>query len=171
MAEWFGDHWRDVLNVVAFLVTAVGLGLAFWQLRKVRRATEAAQRALNEAAYRLSLNQLLVLTTQLLSVEEELEGAVQAQQATEAARVLIRWRQLASQLRGRVVSDDPRQEPLLEELKVAIPLTVKAVDALASQPKNARHATRVARGSIARASDEIGALMAQLTMDLGKGEP
>ncbi len=45
MLEWLRDNWVNLLGLLSFILTLVGLGIAFVQVKKARTAAEAAKEA------------------------------------------------------------------------------------------------------------------------------
>lgn len=59
------------LTVVGFLLTALGLGVAIWQIRKVKQSADAAMQATKDVVREISLReQLMNLATAISAIEQ-----------------------------------------------------------------------------------------------------
>lgn len=166
MWRWLGEHWRDVLAVLGFLVTLIGFWIAIQQIRKATSAAEAGEKAISKTAERLGMNYLLILLSQLQDAQQALALAVARDEGPSAQLALLRWRQLSGQARGRLAATGEHQEVVkLIQASVAQIGTAQAM--IDKDEKSVADATKRVRAAIDRASDELSALMAQLAMDPG----
>ena len=168
MPPGFGDHWRDLLNIVAFAVTTGGFTLALWQIRKVRTAAEAAQAATQRALDSLAMRQLLVLVAGQERLEDELDRAVAVDDRAECTRILARWRRGANELSGLLQLDPARAyaDAIVTKLVDSVVVVVTARDKLASSQRTTEQITRAARDAIADACNEMGRAKARLMREV-----
>lgn len=169
MSDWSGDHWRDVLNVIALIVTTGGFALAYWQLRRLRTESELTQKVTQRTLDRLAANHLLVLLVQMQLLEQELERAVRSDDSVESARLLVRWRQGANQLGGMIgyAVADADSRRIRDKLDISVVIAASTRDAMRSGHKTLEQATGKVLEAVAEASNEISQLLAKLTMEVG----
>lgn len=83
----------DYLSFVALVLTLIEV----WRTRKIARKT---QQAIEHAAARVSLYNVLLAVPELSRLETELENAAVLDDRNEARRILAQWRDSAADLRG-----------------------------------------------------------------------
>jgi hypothetical protein len=66
-----GLTWVDWVGVSSGVLSVLGLGFAYWQLRRTAKAATAARDAIERTERRLALNQILVIVPQLLAIEQD----------------------------------------------------------------------------------------------------
>lgn len=169
MSHWFGNHWRDVLDVSALLVTTGGFTLAFWQLRRVQTAAGASEAATQRALDALAMRQVLVLIAEQERLEDELNRAVASGERAECSRVLMRWRRGANELSG-LFQVEPQRDyaaPIIAKLDDSVVIVVSARDKLSNSQRPVEQITRAARDAIADACNEMGRAKARLMREVG----
>ncbi len=170
MADWLGEHWRDVLNILGFTVTFGGFVLALRQLSELRTEAQIARDATARTLDRLALNHLLVVLVELQHMEQELDQAIRADDTVESSRILVRWRQEANRLGGMMgdaVAEVDR-ERIRQKLDASVLIASRARELIASKDKTLGQATRKAVEAVTDASNEISQLLAKLMMEVGK---
>ena len=110
LQEVIGDisDWVGVASIAGF-------GFTIWQLIRTKSAVDAAESAIQRTEQHLAVNQLLIVIPQLESVEGELTAAMESGDRRAAARQLVSWRKLVSEVIG-LSADQPFSEDELEEI-------------------------------------------------------
>ena len=54
--DWLNDHWGDLASTVGLVVAIIGFSVAFAQIKRSRRAAEAAERAVSATRESLARN-------------------------------------------------------------------------------------------------------------------
>jgi hypothetical protein len=156
----------DWLSVVGVIVTAVGLGLAIWQIRKTRTATEATQRSVSQTLGRLARDEMLSLVAALQRVDRDLQRSVsEGQPAIQVGDRLADWRDYAYGLWELVHRDEKLQallDDLLESAKLAAELRGKLPEEVEKMPS----ATKAMRASTSRVCGHLATLGQRLRFDL-----
>lgn len=154
--------FQDWLALAGFLLTIVGFGLTFWQLWRTKRVAEATQDTVYRATDRVRYNQLLVLLPQLQNLEPELDAAVREDDDRIAARTLVRWNQLASQVQGILSTMGPEYATSAEELMKACEAAASAKGELVDEGGLVKDVTRDVRTSISTLSVALGGILGSI---------
>jgi hypothetical protein len=149
----------------------VGFGITIYQSMKAKSAAESARDAAREAAGNMRRASLLVLIPQMQRVEDELEQAVRGGSVSLSISWLSTWRWQAGQARGFLAAaeDQSANQGTLIALQASMTAARNAKAKLieSSASPDVVVATRAARGSIGKATEELSALAANYGIQLG----
>jgi hypothetical protein len=154
--------FQDWLALVGFILTILGFGLTFWQLYRTKRVAEATQDTVYRATDRVRYNQLLVLLPQLQNLEPELDNAVREDDGRIAARTLVRWNQLASQVEGILSTMGDEYVELAQNLKEACESAATAKGELVDEISLVKDVTRDVRKSISSLLVALGGILGSI---------
>lgn len=157
------DTFQDWLALIGFVLTIVGFGLTFWQLRRTKRVAEATQETVYKATDRVRYNQLLVLLPQLQNLEPELDTAVREDDSRVAARTLVRWNQLASQVRGILSTMGVEYEETALDLTKSCEAAASAKGDLVDETGLVKDVTKEARALMASLSTALGGILGSIS--------
>jgi hypothetical protein len=145
-------------TITAIPLAIIGFGFTLWQVRKTRKAAEAARDAAGLAQRGIGRGNLLVLIPQLQRVEDELERAIHSGHQELALTWIGTWRWQAGQLRGLIQVTAPTNRKMLKAIQTSM---VAASDAKASL---------VSEKTIDLAAETKGVMsaIAAVTVDLGE---
>jgi hypothetical protein len=160
--------WNAVGSWLGLVVSIAGFWIAIVQIRKTRKAAEAAALAVAETETRVARNTLLAVVPQFLQLEIDLGAALGSNRFEDAVTVLVRWRHLAAQIRGLVERSDIEEAALGQILWIAIPLVSAAERSLLRSRGPSAAAVRQARQAIGDASAAAGALIGRLQTYTGE---
>ncbi|WP_326561968.1 hypothetical protein [Micromonospora sp. NBC_01796] len=153
------DVAGHIADLSALPIAAVGFGLTLWQLRKTRKAAEAARDAAHTAQAAISRSNVLVLIPQLQRIEEELERAVLSKSKTLVRSHLQSWRWQAGQMKGLLKAGSLGTDELLIDIQDSISGASEAASQLLSTGDlDLADVTKVARSSMARATNELSSI-------------
>lgn len=123
--------WTSWLELA---VTAVGFGLAIWQLHRTATATQATKRAIEDNTERMMLNHLLVLLPQFKSIESDLDMAAADADRSLAIRSLISFSYTANQVASLLESQGGDPE-FVDELKESAKMAASAKSLLVTDAR------------------------------------
>lgn len=174
MPESLSDEALASLTFISFWIGAVGLVVsiagflvAIQQIRKSISAADAARRAAELAAGRMSGHQLLILVGELSVAEAAFQEAMTSDDRVMSAQSLIRWRRNAAKLRGVLVGmNRSGNEHLAEMLQSSIGLAHIAQGQLADPSKPVASQTKRVARAMAEAGAEAEALASQITTEV-----
>lgn len=155
--------WADWVQLIGLFG---GFALAFWQLRRTRKAADAARDAVQRTEAHLATNSILTLIPAILSLERDLDDAVTDGDCKAAIRGLARWRQLASELRGLLHADENRQQ-LVGLLQRSTALAASAKSSILRPNVDLAKATLACRKEFAEVSEALGVVSGELKNYVG----
>jgi len=91
-------EWLDGGFAINLIVSSVGLGLAFWQISRTKKAAKAAQ----EAIRKVSAVRLLDVARRLADQDASLSAVHKADARDDAMTILTEWIGLAASAEGLV---------------------------------------------------------------------
>jgi len=153
--------FNEWLGVSGLILTVIGFLFTFEQLRRTKRVAKATQDTVYRATDRVRYNQLLVLLPQLQNLEPELDNAVTDDNGSMAARTLVRWNQLGSQVEG-ILSTMPGYEDLASNLKIACDAAATAKGQLVDEVGLVKDVTREVRTSISNQLVALGGVLGSI---------
>lgn len=164
-----------VIGVLGILLTIVGFWIAIVQIRKTRTAAEAARDAAAHGTNRIRYNQLIILVPQLQNLEGEMDAVVRQNDLFAAERVLVRWRQVATQTSGILREMGAEHEELTQQIEkccgAARAAKAKLVTSgAASTSKTVGTVTSAARKELSAVTDRLTSLMGRLATETDGGE-
>ena len=161
LSDSFATQAGFWLGVAGLALGAVGITIAWWQLRKTRSAVEAASAAASRFRAGSDRNELLVLLARLIAIEEDLRQRVAASDEAGATGALRHWRLSAAEVRTIA----GRTRPAWIGLAQLLDETIEQASTLRSARRpgantQARYAEALA--SIQRATTEISGRVPEL---------
>ncbi|WP_141725409.1 hypothetical protein [Micromonospora pallida] len=164
----FLDLAGHAADVSAIPVAATGFGLTLWQLRKTRKAAEAARDAAKTAQAAISRSNVLVLIPQLQRTEEELERAVLAKSKPLIRSHLQSWRWQAGQMRGLLKFGGLAGDDLLTDIQISVSGASEiASELVGSIDVDLAELTKPVREAIARVTNELSAVASMQGIQAG----
>lgn len=166
------DKWDFGLGIFGFLLTILGFGVALAQIRKTKRAVDAAADAVRIGTVRIRYNQLLVLAPQMQYLEGELDGAIQQDDHFGAERVLLRWRQLATSVHGILGPMGSEYATLVEDIDKTRSNAIATKGKISESRGAKRVATLVAvvHKEISSVNDTLGSVVGRLATEVPSEE-
>ena len=160
-----GDGSITAIDWVQLVGLLVGFTLTGIQLKQTKSAAESARDAIGATEYRLAVNMVLMTVPTLQSLESEITLAIDQGKRAEAVRLLMRWQQLCSDLRGLLADDVYTQETKL--LSKSAVLAAQAVTKLVDAPEATSlvEPTSALRSQMAQTTHALGALAGSLRRD------
>lgn len=147
----------DVLSII-------GLAIAIWQLWRMGKITAATKKAIDDATKRIGVYNLLLIVPKLSRLEHEIENAAIKKSSEELRRLLVDWRESASELRGVLASDGDGSSHLDALAKESINLAALAKhNLIGKESPDLLNATKRVRNSIEQVCRETTMLAAQIT--------
>lgn len=162
--DWV-NFWLAVLGIV---LTVVGFAVAIQQIRKTKKAAEAAAAAVTVGTVRIRYNQLLILAPQMQNLEGELDNAVKQEDAYAAERVLLRWRQLATTAHGVLGQMGEGYGALVEDITTTRGLAIATKGKLSESRGSRSVSSLVAtvRKDMSRVNDDLGSMVGRLATEV-----
>lgn len=167
------NWWADWISVAGLPLAIAGIVQAWRQAVKATTAAQAAERAVMATESKLRGRVLLaLLVPQLHWISNELDAAIEADDAGHAQRQLKNWRQVAGNVRGMLnVSDTPSDKDeydLLNLLQESVLLARIAGQAIARSSDTAlvKHCSK-ARASIGQVCDEFSMWVGEIVTRTG----
>lgn len=118
----------------------------------------------------MASNALLSIVPRLVQLDIELSASLATTRTEDAIQALTRWRHLAAELRGLVITVSPAAEGLLGSLAEAAGLAALAEQALSEGRGTANVSIRRARTAVGNATAEAGTFTARLRLYTGEDE-
>ncbi|MFC0041624.1 hypothetical protein [Actinomadura rayongensis] len=147
--------WMDWLNIIAFLLTIVGLGATWKQARDAKTASEQTKIAMSEAQNQVRSNQLLILIPQLRWTASELDIAIKDDDPELALRQLEHWMWQVGHIRGIVDSLEGEHGAVKTKLQKSVTLASRAGGALMGDGIFVKDACMKARSAIGDACNAL----------------
>jgi hypothetical protein len=168
------NWWADLISIAGLALALFGIRQAWRQAKRATTAAEAAERAVVATESRLRGRVLLaLLVPQLHWISNELDFAIEAEDAGHAQRQLKNWRQIAGNVRGMLNVGDPTADKdeydllnLLQESVLLARIAGQAIARSADAPL-AKHCTR-ARSSINKVCDEFSMWVGEIVTRTGE---
>jgi hypothetical protein len=150
------------IALVGTLLAAVALAVAIFQLRHTQTALEAATDAIETTQRSLATNQLLTLIPQLQRIETELDDAAREDDRKAGHRLLVAWRNLATDAQGVLAGHPARDVSVEEPIRTSIVQVTVAKANLIEKKMSCKRATETARAAIAAACADLGVFAGNL---------
>ena len=164
MPEWLGplNSWASIpLQIVGFTI-------AIWQIRKTRKAADAAKEAVLGAELQIGSNLLLVILPQLTQIEGNLEWSISNANRNAVVHYLGSWRWQAGQVRGHLERHGEGDEAFLTLLQTSIATAADTKLELQDPKADLMKRTRAALKSIAEVTGLVGELTARNSIEGSK---
>ena len=157
LADWISI----VTGPTGLAVSVLGFGLAIWQIRKVRKSTEAAASASSTAARTAAANMVLFLIPDLQAIASEISTALESGDRERLPELLDRWRETGIRVRGLLKARGEVDAAVLTALTRSF---AQATDAKAKIRSGVElhEATTAFQRSIDKAIEEVGDLGGQM---------
>ncbi|MGX4657546.1 hypothetical protein ACWCHM_28070 [Micromonospora sp. SCSIO 07396] len=154
------DLIGHVADISAVPVAIIGFGVTYNQVKKTRKAAEAAESAARNSQKAIGRSSLLGLIPQLQRVEEELDRAIRSGSEPVVASSLQSWRWQAGQVRGLLQVGKLARRELLVDIQDSVSAASQAQIELSGSggDLNLAAATKDVRDAIAKVTNELGAI-------------
>ncbi|MEU1604127.1 hypothetical protein [Micromonospora matsumotoense] len=149
-----------IADISAVPIALAGFSVTFYQIKKTRKAAEAAEGAARNSQAAIGRSNLLVLIPQLQRVEEELDRAVRDASKPVVISSLQAWRWQAGQVRGLLQVGKLAKRDLLVDIQDSVSAASQAQSELTGSggELSLAVATKDARDAIAKVTNELGAV-------------
>ncbi|QHF19547.1 hypothetical protein GTU71_00850 [Rathayibacter sp. VKM Ac-2762] len=133
---WFIDLTTapSVMDWAALILTIIGFWIAFVQLRKTKKAAEAATEALTGAQATLSERAMHAIAPQLHHVHEDIQVAMKSGDTLDAQRALLRFSRLANEMGDILKTSYPTHTELVTIIQSASSKATKVKVTLVTKP-------------------------------------
>ncbi|GHJ10925.1 hypothetical protein TPA0907_52920 [Micromonospora humidisoli] len=154
------DLIGHVADISAVPIAIIGFGVTYNQVKKTRKAAEAAESAARNSQTAIGRSSLLGLIPQLQRVEEELDRAIRSGSEPVVASSLQSWRWQAGQVRGLLQVGKLASRELLVDIQDSVSAASQAQIELSGSggDLNLATATKDVRDAIAKVTNELGAI-------------
>ncbi|HWL37317.1 MAG TPA: hypothetical protein VNQ77_14130 [Frankiaceae bacterium] len=119
----------------------IGVLFALYQIRKAERAALAAKKAIEATSAQVNVYSLLLLVTDLMLVERDLERVAISDQSNETLSRLRDWQAYASDLRGLLAEHPTLVQGLDEKVQESMVLATQSRSLIAKRRAKPEAAT------------------------------